>query len=219
MPNRFQAIAVALLFTGLVTSITLHSVQSHDQPSASTEVRISARQLDDGRTEFALQQRDGDGWGERQLAQQRFLPAVVGHDRWLNSSPYTVSVALPEQEGSEGDQVLRPDLSPDMEQSNLWVALRNEDRDFLTVTIQTFADLDAYIVDLVVAAGGRGFNFCNPAPIFSGIPSSLGCEVAEVAHETVDNVAAAFGGTLRFDCIRHNLSTEERSLWACVPRE
>ena len=63
---------------------------------AETQVRISARQLDDGRVEFALQQNDGSGWGERELATNRYFPAEVGHGRWLNSSPYAVAVGEPQ---------------------------------------------------------------------------------------------------------------------------
>ena len=62
--------------------------------AGETQVRISARQLEDGRIEFALQQDDGDGWGERQLARARYFPADPGHSRWLNSSPYTVRVEV-----------------------------------------------------------------------------------------------------------------------------
>ena len=62
--------------------------------SHSTEVRITARQLEDGRVEFALQQRVDGEWGERQLPRSRFFPANVGHNRWLNSTPLTVSVEV-----------------------------------------------------------------------------------------------------------------------------
>lgn len=70
-----------------------------------TEVRINARQLEDGRVEFALQQRDGDDWSERMLADKRYFPAEVGHDRWLNSSPYAVSVEV-ETEGEDAQQTI-----------------------------------------------------------------------------------------------------------------
>ena len=60
--------------------------------SHEAEVRITARQLEDGRVEFALQQRVDGEWGERQLPRSRFFPANVGHNRWLNSTPLTVSV-------------------------------------------------------------------------------------------------------------------------------
>lgn len=61
--------------------------------SYSAEVRITARQAEDGRIEFALQQKVDGEWGERILPASRFFPADVGHNRWLNSTPITVSVA------------------------------------------------------------------------------------------------------------------------------
>ena len=62
-------------------------------PDPLSEVRITARRLDDGRTEFALQQRDADGqWGERQLPTRRFFPANVAAGRWLVSAPLTIQV-------------------------------------------------------------------------------------------------------------------------------
>ena len=52
------------------------------------EVRIVARRVDDGRTEFALQQRLPDEeWSDRILPSARFFPETPGHDRWLVSSP------------------------------------------------------------------------------------------------------------------------------------
>ena len=65
-----------------------------------TEVRITAQRLADGRTEFALRERDADaGWGERLLTGERFFPATATVGRWLSSTPLTVS--LPEPQVSE----------------------------------------------------------------------------------------------------------------------
>ena len=62
-------------------------------PDPLSEVRITARRLDDGRTEFALQQRGADDqWGERQLPTRRFFPANVAAGRWLVSAPLTIQV-------------------------------------------------------------------------------------------------------------------------------
>ena len=62
------------------------------QTVATSEIRIVARRLDDGRTEFALQQRDGDEWGERILPTRRYFPADPGHSRWLHSSEIPITV-------------------------------------------------------------------------------------------------------------------------------
>ena len=77
------AVALAVLAGGLMYAA-----------NHTAEVRISARQLDDGRVEFALQQRVDGEWGERILPPSRYFPANVGHSRWLNSTPLTVT--LPE---------------------------------------------------------------------------------------------------------------------------
>ena len=61
--------------------------------SHSAEVRITARQLEDGRVEFALQQRVDGEWGERQLPRSRYFPVNAAVGRWLNSTSLTVSVA------------------------------------------------------------------------------------------------------------------------------
>lgn len=63
--------------------------------SGEAEVRISARRLDDGRTEFALQQRTAGQWGERILPRSRFFPATPRSDAWLNSSSLTVATEGP----------------------------------------------------------------------------------------------------------------------------
>ena len=56
------------------------------------EVRIVARKLDDGRVEFGLQQRQSDDtWGDRQLPRVRFFPTTATVNRWLASSPFTLT--------------------------------------------------------------------------------------------------------------------------------
>ena len=79
-------LAVAGLIAMLgVTAITV-SGAGHE-----AEVRITAQRLADGRTEFALQQREADrGWSERLLPRGRFFPAAATVGRWLSSTPLTV---------------------------------------------------------------------------------------------------------------------------------
>ena len=63
-----------------------------------SDVRIVARGVDDGRTEFALQRNDGPvfrdtrEWGDRLLPARRFFPADATTGRWLVSAPLTVRV-------------------------------------------------------------------------------------------------------------------------------
>ena len=61
------------------------------------EVRLSARRIDDGRVEVALQQtRDDGAWGERALPEARYLPADAEAGVWHSSNPLTVASPQPE---------------------------------------------------------------------------------------------------------------------------
>ena len=73
-------IAVALLVgaTGFALSQSLTS---------TSDVRIVAQKLEDGRIEFGLEQD-----GERILPRTRFFPADARVGRWLKSSPVTIEV-------------------------------------------------------------------------------------------------------------------------------
>ncbi|MCY3662481.1 MAG: hypothetical protein OXH28_06600 [bacterium] len=63
-----------------------------DLTAGDLEVRIVARKLANGKIEFGLQQRRGDNsWGERQLPQVRLFPTTATVDRWLVSSPLTLT--------------------------------------------------------------------------------------------------------------------------------
>ena len=65
---------------------------------AEVEVRINAQRLEDGRTEFAVQQRVASGeWGERVLPRGRYFPANPEVGRWLNSTPVNLAVLSDER--------------------------------------------------------------------------------------------------------------------------
>lgn len=89
--ERLKTAAIVALLLALAGSIALAA------SGGTAEVRITARQLDNGRVEFALQQRTDGEWGERILPRSRYFPANPKHNRWLNSSPMTVSVAAVEE--------------------------------------------------------------------------------------------------------------------------
>ena len=75
-----------------------------------TEVRINARQLEDGRVEFALQQRAGGEWGERILPRSRMFPADPPVGQWLSSSAVALEGAgtTDWRHGSAEGQILWP---------------------------------------------------------------------------------------------------------------
>ena len=90
MRARLAVLAVVAV-AGLIAVLGLTAIPASGA-GHEAEVRISAQRLDDGRMEFALQQREADGgWSERLLPRGRFFPAVVG--RWLSSAPLTVRSA------------------------------------------------------------------------------------------------------------------------------
>ena len=99
--NRFARVLVAVLVVILVAGAAPGVVGAQ---SIDSDVRIVARLVADGRTEFGLQRRGGGGdWGERLLPARRFLPAGTTPGRWLSSS--AVSITLPG--GANADVELR----------------------------------------------------------------------------------------------------------------
>ena len=84
-------VLLAVLLLALAEVSTVHA-QSAGGEADAIEVRVAARRLADGRTEFAAQQRQPDGsWSERLLPRARFFPASPAVGRWLSSTPLTVS--------------------------------------------------------------------------------------------------------------------------------
>ena len=62
--------------------------------STDADVRIVARKRDNGKIEFGLQQQqEDDSWGDRLLPSRRFFPTTAAANRWLASTPQTISVA------------------------------------------------------------------------------------------------------------------------------
>ena len=81
--SRIVWIAGAAL---LLAAVTIPSVLFATQGQTETEARINAYKHEDGRIEFGMQLREGDGWGERILPRGRYLPLSAPTGRWLNST-------------------------------------------------------------------------------------------------------------------------------------
>ena len=97
--------AMTFLAGALVMAATLGGVLALSGGDA--EVRIGARQLDDGRVEVAVQQRGDDGWSETQLPSARFLRTDPQPGRWYwsdgvaiatTAADHAVVAPTPEQE-------------------------------------------------------------------------------------------------------------------------
>ena len=80
------ALIVTTLFGMAIGALALGVVSSDSDGGGDLEVRVLAKRLDDGRVEVGVQQREGDGWGERLLPEARFLAADADTDVWRSSS-------------------------------------------------------------------------------------------------------------------------------------
>ena len=75
-----------------------------DDESSSPDVRIVARQLETGKIEFALQQRqDNNTWGDELFPRARLFPTTARVGTWLQSTPLEVEVA--EEDGNLIEEV------------------------------------------------------------------------------------------------------------------
>ena len=87
MPN--PTLALAILAAALIAAAAALDLPSASAQSEEQSGRIVARRLDDGRTEFGWQPTGA----ARVLPTNRYFPADVDHQRWLNSSPVEVGDA------------------------------------------------------------------------------------------------------------------------------
>ena len=149
------------------TPLTVRAPGAGDD-AAGTEVRITAQRLADGRTEFALQEREADGeWGERLLPRARFFPATATVGRWLSSTPLTVS--LPEPEASPGTT---PTPTPTSTATSS--SARDRDGDGL-IEVDNLTQLDAMRWD---TDGDGMFDNADYAAAFSDAGTGTLCSVA-----------------------------------------
>ena len=72
------------------------------------EVRVIARQLDDGRVEVGIQQRDATGWGERQLPDARFLTPDAPTGQWRASEGIALRAAASQTQTTDAVQSQNP---------------------------------------------------------------------------------------------------------------
>ena len=116
----------------LVAVGSLAAVLAQELSFVTTAGRINVRRLEDGRLEFALQQREGDTWEGRMLRPQRFVPRNVGHTGWLTSAPFLIEVSAPETAPSELDLIGVGDTPPVISA----VARTTTERDPLPVNVE-----------------------------------------------------------------------------------
>ena len=105
--GRFLLRLAALVIVAIVVVPVLGGHWAAARTPTVVEVRVAAQRLADGRTEFALQERNADGsWAERRLPRARFFPANARDGRWLSSSPLVVEFSPDSIDTADGE----PDL-------------------------------------------------------------------------------------------------------------
>ena len=90
-------IALALVVSGLAWTLLGFDDADSQTTSDATEqieLRINARRIEGGRTEFALQQRTDGVWGDRILPDIRRLGDGSEIDRWRSSSVVTIDAPV-----------------------------------------------------------------------------------------------------------------------------
>ena len=139
MSRIITVAALAVAFFGVAAGVIVAQAST-----ATVEVRIQAMRLDDGRVEFALQQREGDVWGDRILPQRRYFPAS-GSGRWLSSSPVDVSAALPATAAPTSTPA--PSAYPFEGEGTLGAVRYFTSRDAITDVLKTFVGVTATYTD------------------------------------------------------------------------
>ena len=91
-----RSATIALLLIALAGMVTTVVVRSQSQ-TADVEVRVRAKRLADGRTEFAVQQRQDNDWSESLFSSNPKLTADPVTDRWYNSRAVSASVDIDAQ--------------------------------------------------------------------------------------------------------------------------
>ena len=154
------------------TPLTVRSPGAGDD-TAGTEVRITAQRRADGRTEFALQQREADGgWGDRLLPRARLFPPTATVGRWLSSTPLTVTLPEPEMSPDTADDAGSPPSS-----TATAASARDRDGDGL-IEVDSLTQLDAIRWDL----DGDGISDnADYTVAFSGTGTGTLCSVATCA--------------------------------------
>ena len=228
--RRIKASAKTLVIAVLVGIIALGAgiAVAHND---GTEIRITAmRHESDGRIEFAVQERDGEGWGERILPRARFFPASGREGRWLNSTPITVGVVeelepqaattTPTATATATPQSAYGDTNAEI--ANLWVYIWDDyigSTTYLNAGALIFADIDSFDLDVYVRRGLNVEEFCSASPMYDGEYAELGCVFEEGTHTDVTDVTARvaidYQTSVGYRCTRQASSDADQSTWAC----
>lgn len=181
------------------------------QSTATTDVRITARLLENGKVEFGLQQRAGDGWGEIMLPRVNKFPyakSKVGD--WRYSSPVTVEIAIP----------TTPDPPAETASASRFVVALNNPGGGVTLSGAIGADVAFNRTDVAVAViSTRGGTACSPAADYAPGDSAVALICLDplpytTIVETVLVWAPVGQPDRELDCVRQERDVAA-SFWLC----
>lgn len=175
--ERLKTMAILALLAALAGSIALAAT------GGEAEVRINARQLEDGRVEFALQQRVDGEWGDRILPRSRYFP--TGSDgRWLNSSPLTVSAAEAVDVLEEGEPATP--ATPSAETTTT-----DGDRTGITGTAIWYTEIDDFTderrVVAILSSENSGVSYLDPVLVVRCTGEKLEVFVSDLPTSTTSD--------------------------------
>lgn len=118
----------------------------------------------------------------------------------------------------------QPDDPSRVSDASLWVHILDGEY-YLQVAVVSVVEIEKYDLDVLVSVDG-GFttdDYYNRYRIYPDEPTQLSGLLPDVSHRDVNYVRAVidqgFGNTdFELRCTKHETSTGERSIWACLPR-
>ena len=211
-PGRAPLVALLLL---ALLGVPVAAAQG---AGGEVEVRVAAQRLADGRTEFALQEREADGaWGDRVLPRSRFFPANADVGRWLSSSPLTVEAQ------SESMLTATPDAGVEVrvvaqlladgrmefalqerESDGSWAERRLPSARFFPANADVGRWLSSSALTVSAASASRGPT-PNPAPSPSRVHARGGRRAGDRQHRTREH-----GTERRYGVLHRRLGVDHR---------
>ena len=193
IPRTTLLIAVLAAAVLLLVGMLLGDVTAGDGEDG--DVRLSARRLDDGRVELALQQRSDGQWSARQRPEARFLPTDAGADVWHASSPLMLAASRL-LDGALGCVIHHGDPG-----DPYWRDLAPAGRDFnlnLRIGGSMQADQQAALIDACVADGAAviATTLASPDALADSIAAARAAGTPIVSFNSGVRLAAGLGSAI-----------------------
>lgn len=200
LKNAMLALAFAAMIAGagvIGATLAQGDRDGDGAPAERYTVRISAQRLASGAVAVALQEQWAEGaWQERELPENRILPADAPVGRWTNSSPVGVGGALQSvcviHHGSPADTAFWGRFSQDMAAAALQHGLDAR------VAGETDAQLQAEQIRQCIADGVAGIatTLPNPDALAAAVREAIDAGVVVVTYNSGREAADRLGSAI-----------------------